>query len=212
MLWARMTEHQAHPYIIALVEALTRKRNWAYWASLNHFELMPRNYVAVESWRSRLIVYLLHIRNVLVFFPVALTWAAVGKSTSAFEVFIKTHPGAVVNFLDFWQRGYGSLAREWRISDVALVDFLIVSTIILLTFYTSIEEQKLEAANEKLFEEYDETRIRLALHISEFFFDKQKLTPPVVDRTIKSSVQNLLNASKSLEVTTYQLSQQTRGN
>ena len=52
---------------------------------------------------NMIIIIINAIRNTLVFAPVALTWAAVGESTSAFAKYTKANSLSVTNYLDFWQ-------------------------------------------------------------------------------------------------------------
>ena len=96
-----------------LVSDLENKSNLHKWAELDPFEFLPYPRAMAFDKKNRLVDTLTVLRNVLVFAPVALTWAAVGQATTAFEKYTAANDGAVVNFLEFWQNGYGVLdARE----------------------------------------------------------------------------------------------------
>lgn len=82
------------------------------------------------SWIIRLMSIL---RNVLIFAPVAVTWLAISQATAAFNLYVQQSQGVPVNFLQFWQDGYGFLSAEWTISNVALLDFAIIIVIALLS-------------------------------------------------------------------------------
>ena len=105
----------------SLTKALEAKKDLHKWADLDPFEYLPMPSSHRASRQLRVIETLTILRNVLVFAPVALTWAAVGQASSAFEKYVAANDATVVNFLQFWQNGYGVLASFWRLADVAPV-------------------------------------------------------------------------------------------
>jgi hypothetical protein len=84
------------------------------------------------------------LRNSLVFLPVALTWFAISKATSAFALYTSDNSLSVVNFLDFWENGYGVLASRWALSNVATLDFEIILLIIALTIAITFLDRSLK--------------------------------------------------------------------
>ena len=117
-IWAK--RYNSHNELTKnLVADLESKSNLHKWAELDPFEFLPYPGSVGSEKKNRLIDNLTVLRNVLVFAPVALTWAAVGQATTAFEKYTAANDGAVVNFLEFWQNGYGVLDAKWRISEVA---------------------------------------------------------------------------------------------
>ena len=139
------------------------------------------------------------IRNVLVFAPVALTWAAVGQATSAFSRYVEENGADVVNFLDFWENGYGYLGSEWQISHVAFLDFIIVMIVIVLTLVSSALGRKATDQQANFDHQIERERIGLAVQITTFLFDKQKVTNVSMNASLAGAIAKLLNATDSLE-------------
>jgi hypothetical protein len=136
---------------------------------------------------------------VLVFAPVALTWAAVGQATSGFSAYVKENGANVVNFLDFWQNGYGYIGTEWRIANVAQLDFLIILIVIGLTIYISIAGSRAAEAQAKLEAEIDNDRTAVAIEISTFLYSKRQVTNVTMNQSLTALLSKLLNATDALE-------------
>ena len=77
----------------SLSESLASSRDLYKWADLNPFDYLPHPIYRRDEKRLRLIERLTILRNVLVFSPVALTWAAVSEATSAFEKYTSENAG-----------------------------------------------------------------------------------------------------------------------
>ncbi len=89
------------------------------------------------------------IRNVLVLLPIFLTWAALSEASKAYERYIASNPEAVREpFLLLWQKGFGGEAGilSPTFSTVAIIDALIIATIIGLTFYSHGRREEREEA------------------------------------------------------------------
>ncbi len=89
------------------------------------------------------------IRNVLVLLPIFLTWAALSEASRAYERYIARNPEAVREpFLLLWQKGFGGEAGilSPTFSTVAIVDALIIATIIGLTLYSHGRREEREEA------------------------------------------------------------------
>jgi hypothetical protein len=141
------------------------------------------------------------LRNVLVFLPVALTWAAVGQATTAFSKYLKANGSDIVNFLDFWQNGYGVLGEEWRIANVALLDFLIIMVVIVLTLLASVFSRRVTEMQIMSEKETDRERILLSVEIASYLFDKQKVTNVTMNQSLARAIDKLLNATDAIEAT-----------
>jgi hypothetical protein len=139
------------------------------------------------------------IRNVLVFAPVALTWAAVGQATTGFSRYIEENGADVVNFLDFWQNGYGILDDKWKIGEVARLDFLMIMVVILLTLYVSQAGHSAERLRDTEEAAIDRERLALALEIHSQLHDKRKITNVTMNASIAGSISRLVNATHNLE-------------
>ena len=197
-LWSGTHNLESDPYLTGITDAIERKRSLAMWAALDPMMMLPQPQTKGNSRTSSINHYFVIVRNVLVFAPVALTWAAVGKATAAFSVFVERNPDAVANFLEFWQNGYGVLASEWTIGHIAMLDFLLISAVIALTLTTSILGKKIEDAKEIESRLIEVERTSLAVEISNFLFDKQRVTNVTMNKSLATAIQNLLNVTENL--------------
>ena len=149
--------------------------------------------------RLRLINSLTGIRNILVFSPVAITWAAISVVTSSFSKFEQENPKSIVNFLEFWQQGFGYLNDFWRLSNVAIFDAILVSIVIALTFAINLSTKK--SLEDELVERerIQASRAELIFTLNEFFYLDKYPTERQINR-------NFYSASKSLDKTLKSLS------
>jgi hypothetical protein len=208
--WAYRYQLSRDPYTNGLSNSLREKKNLQIWAAMNPIEYLPQpeitEGIAIARW-ARLLTL---IRNVLVFAPVALTWAAVGQATSAFSRYVDENGADVVNFLDFWENGYGYLGTEWQISHVAFLDFLIILVVIILTLIASVFGKRASELQAKFDQQIERERIGLAVEINSFLFDKQKATNVSMNASLAGAIAKLLNATDSLEDVTKNLAKTTK--
>jgi hypothetical protein len=208
--WGRVHGLSGDPYITALVADLRERKNLTMWATLNPMEYLPQP--SIESgarvivWTRRLTI----IRNVLVFLPVALTWYAVGQATTAFSKYVAENGTDVVNFLDFWQNGYNKLAKEWTISNVATLDFLIIFLVIALTLAVSFQGRKGSELQMKAERQVEGDRVQVAMEIAGYLHDKRAVSNVTMNATLANALQKLLNATHAIEGTTKALEKSTR--
>jgi hypothetical protein len=201
-LWAKKYGVNNDPYVLQLVTNLRTRKNLTFLASLNHFDLLPNPELQSTKNLEDLNRMLAVARNMLVFLPVAITWFAVSKATSAFSLYTSKNSVSVVNFLEFWQNGYGVLAKEWTIGRVALVDFLLIVLVILLTLVTSYLGNKNQINRQKEIDKIDAERTSIAIDISSYLFDKQTVTPLSMNQNLATALSKLLNATESLDKST----------
>jgi hypothetical protein len=150
-------------------------------------------------------LYVTIVRNALVFLPVALTWYAISKATSAFAIYTADNTLAVVNFLDFWENGYGVLAEEWSLSHIATLDFQIIMVIIAMTIAITLMDKRIRDSQEAAIGELDEERMRLALEISAYLFDHQRVTQVSMNQSLAKALRDLLNSTESLDKSSKEL-------
>lgn len=198
--WVEKYKLAKDPYLPNLINALRQRSNLHVWAELNPIDYLPNPNSYVAQSRFNFIRLITVIRNVLVFAPVALTWAAVAAATSAFSIYLKEEGGQVVNFLDFWQDGYGVLDDRWRIGFVAELDFLLVLAVIILTLYISFDGHRVTELRKNREEIIDSERLAMALEIHSVLYDKRKITAVTMNQSLAGSISRLVTASKSLEV------------
>ena len=208
--WAKKNQVFKSPYVTELTTALREKSELHKWAELDAFELLPIPTPRLTENVLRRIDLITNIRNVLVFAPVGLTWAAVGEATRGFEAYVKQNGASVVNFLEFWQNGFGVLPSFWRIGDVARLDFLIIAGVIALTVAISVLTRR--ANKNELHEttKIDNDRILLATQLTLFLMDKKKLTNLTFNQSMSGAIQRLQNATTALEKTAKELQKSTK--
>ncbi len=198
--WVNKYRVADDPYLSNLIDALRDRKGMHIWAELDPLDYLPHPEARVASARTRLIRLLTVIRNVLVFSPVALTWAAIGEATTAFSIYINENGANVVNFLDFWQNGYDILGEKWRIGNVALLSFIIILTVIALTLYVSISGHKAKQLRHNEEALIDADRLALAIEISAVLYDKRRITAVTMNQALAGSISRLVTATHSLEV------------
>jgi len=175
------------------------------WASLDPLEYLPHAKVQSHKRLHLVALVMAIVRNALVFLPVALTWFAISKATSAFATYTANNTLSVVNFLDFWENGYGVLSRSWALSNVASFDFEIILLIITLTILITVLDRRLKELGNRALQEADDQRINMALAISTYLFDQQRVTNVTVNQSLARAMRDLLNSTELLEKTSKEL-------
>jgi hypothetical protein len=208
--WISKHNLQGDPYLNGLLEAIESKKDLHIWAELNPTEYLPHPETSIGASSARLVRILTVIRNVLVFAPVALTWAAVSAATSGFSQYISANGADVVNFLDFWQNGYDILASEWRIGNVARLDFIIVVLVIALTLYISQAGHKVGEMQDAAEDAIDRERLALAIEIHAALHDKRKITTVTMNASLAGAISRLVSATHSLDGAAREVEKATR--
>jgi hypothetical protein len=196
--WATSCRATNDPYVKALVKSLETFEDIEAIAEINPLDFLPHPEYTAGDRRLKLNNILTIIRNVLVFAPVALTWLAVSKATTAFAEFTKANSDAVVNFLEFWQDGYGILAKEWTIGHVGLLDFYLIAAVIVLTLITALMTDRHQREQRMHVAKLDQKRIELGLKLHAYLFSQRKVTSETVNASVSASVKNLLATSKGM--------------
>lgn len=178
----------------ALVEDIKTQNNQKIWADMDPGVYLPQPESKILIKKLQATNAITGIRNVLVFSPVALTWAAISVVTSAFSEYEQDNPNSIVNFLEFWQQGFGYLNEFWKLSNVAIFDAILVSIVILLTFFINYSTKQNLDYEIKVNSEMQSERAQLILKLNEYFYDFKYPTNAQINK-------NLFSATKSLEKT-----------
>jgi len=197
--WKTLHRVEEDPYVEGLIRDLNSGQNLDMWASINPLEYLPHPNMFSNARLQRVLFFVALVRNALVFSPVALTWLAISKATSAFSAYTTENSLTVVNFLDFWENGYGVLSKNWSLSRVATLDFQIIVLIISLTIGIGTFERRLKKKREVALDEVDRDRVQIALEISGYLFKQQKVTPQIFNASSAGILRNLASTSKSME-------------
>lgn len=203
--WAQQYGVLDDPYISGLSNAVANRKNLPMWASLNPLEYLPHVPANVNILMKRVVLFITIIRNALVFLPVALTWFAISKATSAFAIYTADNTLGVVNFLDFWENGYGVLDKAWSLSHVATLDFQIILFIIFLTIAITILDKRIRDQYTFEVAQLDEDRISIAMSISTFLFDHQRVSQVTMNQSLAKALRDLLNSTESLDKSSKEL-------
>lgn len=196
--WAKANGQWRNPMTQLLHAAVVDGSNLAFWSSVNMLDALPPAKYAGNLSREKLIAFLTTLRNVLVFVPVALTWAAISVATSAFGTFSVQNQATTVNFLAFWQNGYGYLGDFWHIDNVAELDVIIVLMVIGLTLVIA----RMNNANDVMFmqgqDAADEQRVVLAMELQNYFHSRREITSVTVSETVATSVAGLRGMAQEM--------------
>ena len=194
--WGKRWRVANDPYLSGLADAIESDTDLVVWASTDVFTQMPHPHV--RSNETKLHSALVLTRNVLVFVPVALTWLAISKATTAFALYTAKQTGSVANFLQFWEDGYGFLAKSWTISHVAVLDFIIIACVIALTLITPVLALQADARADREEEMAERERLGLNVEILAFLFDKKEITTVTMNAALARSIQSLRTSTKAL--------------
>jgi hypothetical protein len=189
--WAQAFGHTQNSYIVGLNASLENPKDLEFWQGLDPLEYLPNFNAMRSSGILKTIRLIAGIRNILIFVPVALTWAAVAQATKAFNEFIMQNSGTPANFLQFWQDGYGLLDPFWRIGTIAELDFIIVAIIIVLTSIVSVMQARAQGISQGESIAFTNARTTLALEINATLYDYRIVQTGSVSAEVAKSVRSL---------------------
>lgn len=189
--WGKKHEVIEDPYLNGLINALRTQYGFDFWVDNNPIDLLPVPSASSIKDDRQKINLLNAFRNVLVFVPIAFTWASISQATSAFARYTEKGNARIVNFFDFWENGYGELAPFWKLSNVAFVDFLLLAFIILLSIGISIFENQLEKRERAEQERLESERMTLALEVGQILLPYKKPTVQLINRQVYHSISQL---------------------
>jgi hypothetical protein len=203
--WANANNLEKSPILLMLLSAIRDGRNLAFWGSVNFMDALPQPRFAGTLERERIAKLLTTVRNVLVFVPVALTWAAISVATSAFGTFSAQNQATTVNFLAFWQDGYGYLAPFWRIGSTAEKVVIIISAVIVLTLIVG----RLNNVNDRNYargmDAAEEQRLAIAMELQNYFHARREINDTTVTETVIESVSGLRDMSRDMSAAMMEL-------
>lgn len=208
--WATLYRVQGDPYVEGLSNAVAARKNLPMWASLTPLDYLPHAQIDSHKRMHQVLLIISVVRNALVFLPVALTWYAISKATSAFATYTADNSLSVVNFLDFWENGYGVLDEKWALSHVATLDFQIILGIIGLTIVITFLDRTLQSRKSQALREADDDRIKMALAISSYLFDQQRVSNVTMNQSLARAIRDILNSTESLEKTSKELNKSVK--
>lgn len=186
------------PYLNSIIKTVENNLPLDMWTSLDPEKYLPRPISEVGSGYIKASRYLAIARNIFVFIPVALTWKAVSEATTAFSQFVSEQSVAPVNFLEFWQNGYGVLGDFWKIGNVAEIDFLLIVFIILATLFSTILLNYGRGRDAKVQKVYDQEREVVIFEIKSYLYSPSIESKGAIDETLRTALRNLTAAAQSI--------------
>lgn len=209
--WSSRHDLQGDPYLNSITQAIAANNSLELYSTLDPQTHLPRPLSKVGRSFIRTARTVAITRNSLVFLPVAFTWKAVSESTRAFSEFLAINSAAPVNFLEFWQNGYGILDPKWRIATVAEIDFWIIIAIILMTLFASLAVfygQDLDNRNQ---EELDKEREAIVFALKSYLYTPDVSSPAAMDESLRNSLRNLNAVTQSLSSAAFKLERSIMG-
>ena len=204
--WARANGASRSPIILMLSAALREASNLAFWSEVDLMAVLPEPRFTSGTRTLRLVRFFTTVRNAVVFVPVALTWAAISVSTSSFGQYSQQNP-ATINFLAFWQDGYGYLPSFWRIGSVAQLDVAIILVIIGLTLLVGRLNHGLVQSENDWLDTADQERIGLAMEIQNWFRGFREVDETTVSEITVNAVVGLRDVTHEMREAMAQLQQ-----
>lgn len=188
LTWAQNFGHSQDPYVASLSDALQGGQDLEYWASIDPLEYLPSTDTVGIIPELRIARLLAAIRNVIIFLPVALTWAAVSEATKAFNEFVQTNTGTPANFLQFWQDGYGMLDDFWKIGTIAQADFIIVMIVIGFSAAVSMIQARGLSKASRMQARFSRERRLLGMRIKSYLFPFRTVKAADIPNDLAKSV------------------------
>lgn len=188
------------PYLNSLIKTVENRLSVDVLGTLDPEKYLPRPKSEAGSGYIKTSKYLAILRNVLVFAPVAITWKAVSEATTAFSRFVSDQKLAPVNFLEFWQNGYGVLGDFWKIGNIAQIDFLLILFIIIATLASTLLLNYGRSRDVKVQKVFDQEREVVIFEIKTFLYSPSTESKEAIDETLRVALRNLTAAAQSISV------------
>ena len=194
--WATQRNLLEDPFVLSLIKDITEDRNIGFWADQDPMQLLPEVETDAGINFMKYAKFFALLRNVLVFLPVALTWKAVSAATTGFAQFVSVNNAAPVNFLEFWQNGYGYLNKFWTIGAIAQIDFLIILLVIIITLVSNIVQNNGQKVNQIMNETLEKEKINIALEIKRYLFMVKPSSVETISDDILLSIEKFNQSSR----------------
>jgi len=196
--WAVKHSLLEDPYLVSVSRAIEQNESLDFWSTIDPSTRLPRPLSKTGEQLIRWARYLAITRNILVFLPVAITWKAIAEATSAFSEFLEGNSAAPVNFLDFWQDGYGILDPIYRIGTIAEIDFWIIILVIATTLLSTglLNMGRARDAKDQII--LDAERELISFEIHKFLTAPEKASKGFTEENLNLAVRNLASATDAI--------------
>ena len=196
--WAKKYNFAEDAFITRLIPAIEKGSELDYWAQYDATDFMPIPEIESGARENSISERLISFRNIMVFVPVAFTWAGIGQATTAFSNYSALNPNKIVNFFDFWENGYGVLNKFWTLSNIARIDFLLLTMVIMASIAIAYLQRSAKELRGTEKSRIDQERLSIALDINEYLFKFRTITPVVLNQTISTAIRDLRSSTNSM--------------
>jgi hypothetical protein len=190
-LWGIKHQVEDDIYLKSLAESLQSGMGLQALAQYDATQTLPHPEIAAGSRQISLAENLISVRNILVFVPVAFTWAGISQATAAYSTYTAVNPNTIVNFFDFWENGYGVLDKFWTLSSITRIGFLLLTLIIIASSAIAVLQKKAMKEKRVSEREIDRERFELGFQVNQFLFQFKSITPVVLNQNSLAAVREL---------------------
>jgi hypothetical protein len=196
--WSEKHQVRDDLYVKSLEESLETGIGLQQLAQYDATQTLPHPANAGGFKETRFSENLISIRNILVFVPVAFTWAGISQATAAYSTYTEANPNTIVNFFDFWENGYGVLSKFWTLSNITRIGFFLLSLIILASIAIAIL-QKTASTQKKIAEEaISKERFNLGFQINQYLFQFKSITPIALSQNTLAAIREMKATSVAI--------------
>lgn len=218
-VWARENGAENDPYVQGLTSAVNQRTDLGMWAAIDPLQVLPEPDTGTPIL-THVVRWLTVLRNVLVFLPVALTWMAISKATSAYKSWTPTvdetpaagqFATAEKNFLDFWSNGYGKLDEFWTIPHIGRLDFQIIAVIIVLALVISYLNNRAKEMDAKTLQIYEAQRTAIGIKIKRSLHGKREASPDSIAESLADALADLTQTTRDMAEVAARLERSSTG-
>jgi hypothetical protein len=189
--WSEKHQVQDDIYVKSLEESLETGIGLQQLAQYDATQTLPQPENGAGMKESRFSENLISVRNILVFVPVAFTWAGISQATAAYSTYTAANPNTIVNFFDFWENGYGVLAKFWTLSSITRIGFLLLALIILASTAIAVLQKKSSTQKRAAEKVISKERFELGFQINQYLFQFKSITPVALSQNSLAAVREL---------------------
>ena len=197
-LWSASHRLEDDIYVRALVESFESGVGVHQLSRYDATETLPHPEIQGGRRQFDLSETLISIRNILVFVPVAFTWAGISQATEAYSRYTLANPNTIINFFDFWENGYGVLSNFWTLSNITRIGFVLLTLIIFTSAGIAILQRQASTLRTQSEKEIAKERFNLGFQINQFLFQFSSISSTDINQSALSAVRDLRATSNSI--------------
>lgn len=196
--WKNQNSVADDAYLSQVCNAINSGTDLNFWSQYDAIDLLPYPDKLGGAKETAIADLLITVRNILVFVPIAFTWAGISQATAAFSKYSEANPNKVVNFFDFWENGYDVLNPFWVLSNIALITSTLLTLIIVGSVGIAYLQKSARLLQRTTKNSVEQSRLNLALAMNKYLFDFRDVTPIILNQSLNGSIRDLRVASASL--------------